>query len=498
MKALACAILRRPARRTMPPAFATAFRATQAFVVVVVLARIAVDILPGMSHPYKADLAPIILFMGPVIYAACIVGATVSPASAIWMLFLVVMDITLLRRGLDRWSSALEVSIIGTLAVYTGRRLEHEMAAHRQATEAEEARQLSETAYRTLFAHSQTAILIAGDDGIVQDANVAALALFAPRELNGQSLSELFGADVGRQLLAAPPDTITLRDLSDAERVLCPIRTAVTIADRRRLVQFVLRDVTEERQGQLRKDRFTSYVLRGEEEQRRQLARELHDEPIQALISVCHHLDVVPHRAALPADTLAALEESRARVEQTVLGLRDLARGLRPSTLDDLGLVASLRNLIDELEERTGIQTQFHYQGGERRFTSEAETGLFRITQEALRNVERHAAAQHVLVELTLGREARLLVRDDGQGFSVCAVLKSGTHAGLGLVGLRERAELLHGRLEIRSSPGRGTTVVVRVPVGEAPNVGAGPLPPQGASLRNVSESSPAQRSSSA
>jgi signal transduction histidine kinase len=453
------------------------FRATQVLVIVVVLARIAIDFLPGAPHPYKADLAPIVLFLGPVLYAACIFGATVSPASAIWLLFLVATDITLLQRGLDRWSSALEVSIIGTLAVYAGRRVERELAAHRQATAAEEARRLSETAYQTLFIHSQTAILIAGDDGIVRDANVVAAALFGSRGVIGQTLTALFGVDVGRQLLASPPNTVVVRDADDIERILTPIRTAITIADQCRLVQFVLRDVTEERKHQRRRDNFTTYVLRGEEEQRRQLAREIHDDSIQALISVCHHLDSVPHRTTLPVGTLTALEQARERVEQTVQGLRDLARGLRPSTLDDLGLVVTLRTLVDELGERTGMQTQLQVHGNECRLATEIEAGLFRITQEALRNVERHASAKRVQVDLTFGPEAEIIVRDDGKGFDVDNAQKGGAHAGLGLVGLRERATLLRGQLEIRSSLGNGTTVIVHVPPVPSNSSPTGPAP---------------------
>jgi signal transduction histidine kinase len=458
----------RPRRLPGPPATRSLerlFRATQVLVVGVVLARIAIDFLPGGPHPYKADLAPIILFVGPVLYAACIFGATVSRASALWLIFLVATDVTLLQRGLDRWSSALEVSIIGTLAVYAGRHLERELAVRRQTTAAEEARQLSETAYRTLFIHSQTAILIAGDDGIVRDANVAAEALFGSRGLIGQAVTVLFGVDMGGQLLASPPDTLIVRDADDAERVIMPICTTITIADQRRLIQCVLRDVTEERTHQRRRDSFTTYVLRGEEEQRRQLAREIHDDSIQTLISVCHHLDSVPHRTTLPAATLTALEQARERVERTVQGLRDLARGLRPSTLDDLGLVVTLRTLVDELEQRTGVQTQLQVHGNECRLATEVEAGLFRITQEALRNVERHASAQHVQVDLTFGAEAKIVVRDDGKGFDVGNTQKGGAHTGLGLLGLRERATLLRGRLEINSTLGHGTAVAVRVPI---------------------------------
>ncbi|HEV7216411.1 MAG TPA: ATP-binding protein, partial [Chloroflexota bacterium] len=189
-----------------------------------------------------------------------------------------------------------------------------------------------------------------------------------------------------------------------------------------------------------------------------------HDEPVQALIAVCRRLDAVPERATLPAAALASLEQTRLLVEGVARELRELARGLRPPSLDDLGLVATLRQLVGAFQERTGVATTFVVRGDERRLAPEAELALFRIAQEALHNVERHAAARRVALALNFDIEVHLRVADDGGGFTPPSTSQSGDRDGLGLLGMQERAAWLGGRLDLRSSPGHGTTVGVALP----------------------------------
>jgi signal transduction histidine kinase len=155
----------------------------------------------------------------------------------------------------------------------------------------------------------------------------------------------------------------------------------------------------------------------------------------------------------------------RSSVEDTVAELRSIARGLRPSVLDDLGLVASINQVVTEATERQGFESSFTIDGTVSRLPQDVELAVFRIAQEAVTNAERHAAARRVDVALEFGDGwLELSVGDDGVGFDPQSEFWGDTQS-LGLPGMSERARLVGGRLRMASKVGRGTTVTVRVPV---------------------------------
>ena len=160
------------------------------------------------------------------------------------------------------------------------------------------------------------------------------------------------------------------------------------------------------------------------------------------------------------------LATMRSSVEDTVAELRSIARGLRPSVLDDLGLVASINQVLTEATEREGFQSLFTVDGTVTRLPPAVELAVFRIAQEAVTNVGRHARASRVDVTLQFGDGwLGLSVTDDGAGFDPESEFWGDTQS-LGLPGMSERARLIGGRLKVTSQAGRGTTVQVRVPVG--------------------------------
>jgi signal transduction histidine kinase len=196
-------------------------------------------------------------------------------------------------------------------------------------------------------------------------------------------------------------------------------------------------------------------VVAAQELERKRLARELHDETGQALTSVLLGLSGL--------EEAQSLDEVRTRVgalkEMTVQTLQDVRRlavELRPSALDDFGLVPALQRLVDGFREQTGLIVEFEARLADR-LPDEVETALYRIVQEALTNVMKHAGARHVSVLVTLKPDAVVaIIEDDGRGF---ASGEEGAH-GLGLLGMRERLALLDGTLTVESSPGLGTTIV--------------------------------------
>jgi signal transduction histidine kinase len=202
-------------------------------------------------------------------------------------------------------------------------------------------------------------------------------------------------------------------------------------------------------------------VVAAQELERRRLSRELHDETAQTLTSVLLGLQAIAE--APEADRVAAeTERLRELVTQALRDVRRLAVELRPKALDDFGLVPALKRLGSGFSEQTGIRVEVESYLDEDRLPSEIETALYRIVQESLTNVVKHARAGSVSVLVTRKSGSVIaVIEDDGRGFDAGA----GRDEGLGLVGMEERVALLDGRLQIESREGAGTTIVAEVPL---------------------------------
>jgi two-component system sensor histidine kinase UhpB len=200
-------------------------------------------------------------------------------------------------------------------------------------------------------------------------------------------------------------------------------------------------------------------ALRAQEEERKRLARDLHDEVNQALTAILLRLQAVSQDA--PPQVAEELAEVRRLVNQAMDELLRLARQLRPTALDDHGLYSAIESQVRRFSSQTGIATDLRTTGEPAELDPDSEIAVFRVAQEALANVARHAGASRVDVELgKLGDGGiELTVRDDGRGFG-----PNGQGDGLGLNGMAERARLVGGELAIDSQPGSGTAVSLRVP----------------------------------
>ena len=200
-------------------------------------------------------------------------------------------------------------------------------------------------------------------------------------------------------------------------------------------------------------------LIEQQERERASLARELHDQLGQSLVAVSLNLAAIKGELS-PAST-ARVPESLQAIKRMIEQVQTLAFELRPSWLDDFGMVGALRLLVERHGERTGARASFAAEPSDARAPADIETACFRIAQEALSNIARHARARHVDVTLTAHDVAlELTVRDDGVGFNV-----KQERTGLGLIGMSERAELVGGRLDVESAPGAGTTLRARFPL---------------------------------
>lgn len=208
-------------------------------------------------------------------------------------------------------------------------------------------------------------------------------------------------------------------------------------------------------------------TISAQEEERKRLARELHDDSAQTLTAVLMTLktaeDALP---AGPHDARSAMDRSRSQLELALREIRKAIVDLRPSALDDLGLAAAARTYATEHLRPYGIEVAFAISGDEQQATGAAATAVFRIVQEAVSNAARHSGARKVRIVLDFGPTAVVTeVRDDGTGFDPAGFHQpQESGRGLGLLGMRERAELFGGDVDIESGPGKGTTVRVRIP----------------------------------
>ena len=213
---------------------------------------------------------------------------------------------------------------------------------------------------------------------------------------------------------------------------------------------------------------YAQQVARAQEDERRRIARDLHDETIQMLIAISRKLEAL---ATLPepSDDAAArhVSEIQVLVGNSLRGLRRFVQALRPPTLDHLGLIVALMSLASSLEETEGIETSVQVAGDVRRLAPECELGVFRIVQEVLNNVRRHSGATQVDVAVAFKADGiQVRVSDDGCGFDAPTRLDGMVSAGkFGLIGMQERARLLGGTLVVESEQGAGTVVTLDVPV---------------------------------
>jgi signal transduction histidine kinase len=224
-------------------------------------------------------------------------------------------------------------------------------------------------------------------------------------------------------------------------------------------------------------ERLSARLVDAQEQERRSLARELHDEVGQALTAIKMEVGVAM-RGSADARVRSSLEEARSIAETTLQSVRDLSQLLHPSMLDDFGLPETLAAYLRNFSKRTGIRTQLTHDGLQNRLPADVEVCIYRIVQEALTNVARHSGAASCSVSVVRrSGQVNLAIEDQGRGLTAAARM-SEPRRGLGLIGMRERAQALAGRFAIENRPEGGTRVSVTLPVPAATEARDQPTPP--------------------
>ena len=229
----------------------------------------------------------------------------------------------------------------------------------------------------------------------------------------------------------------------------------------------ILTDTTEHKQLREDLEFYIRETTIAQEQERKRISRELHDETAQLIANLYNRINVILMNERLTKRTVERLEQLRSEVDVILEGVRRFSHNLRPGLLDQFGLIPSLALLSEEVIAQGILDCSLHIAGHEQRLLSEKEIILFRVTQEALRNTVKHSKATKVVIDISFfDGSVRLEVTDNGQGFEVPGVLSSLARRGkLGLMGIQERIHLVNGNLNICSGKGQGTVITANIPV---------------------------------
>ncbi len=348
----------------------------------------------------------------------------------------------------------------------------------------EEALRQSEERFSKAFHLSPAALSITQlEDGKVLEVNESFLRMsgFTREELIGQSLLELgLWRDPAQRdnlidLLregsrAADLDIKLWRKSGEIRSVLLSI-DLIELSGRK-CVLGSCQDITEQKRAEATLRNYSRLLVEAQETERQHIARELHDQVGQMLTAIKFNLQTLARSKGL-ANQSAVIDQGLELIDTTLQQVRTLSFELRPSLLDNLGLVAALRWYTDEFAHRTGIATkwQSNLPEGKERLGQELETACFRIVQEALTNVVRHAKAAHVFIDLSIvDQQTVLSIKDDGIGIiRPVPQINSPSGIQLGLIGMKERALALGGTVTIDSSPNQGTEIRAYFPAEAKP-----------------------------
>ncbi len=445
----------------------------------------------GRWHPVEHTV--VIFYVIPIMYATLRFSREGGIATSILTGLLTLPDILVWHRHDYVWlEDAIPAVILVTVGIVLASRVVAEAGQRRQAEKARSDFQRLAARYRNLFETATDAVVVFDDDGHALLANPSACALFGRRLLDLLSLdaTALLGAAAASrlaELMRGSPGQLGGRDRMQitlvghdaSERVVDVACAAVGDEGGRPVIQAVLRDVTVQRRREESLRLYAEEVTRAQEQERKRIAQELHDDVAQLLVALCQDLDLMRRAERREPARRPEVSADQVHSKATVIldTVRRFARALRPTLLDDLGLESAIRSLVTDLGQRRAIEARLRVSGVAWTLPDDVAITLFRAVQEALRNVERHANARSVLVDLIFGDVATsVTVSDDGEGFSPPDNLGSLARDGhLGLLGMQERVQLLGGTLELSSTPGAGTRLRVTVPDMPGPRVAGDP-----------------------
>jgi len=356
-----------------------------------------------------------------------------------------------------------------------------EAKSRREKRQAEKDLLKSEVRYRNLFENASDAVIVYDSKGNITMANqaMARFTGYGLDQLLMMSLSQLLAPSSLQYALEMPygnfadsdEDVIQSHELQvvtkdGAERTVQWVTSVIYTEEHATVLQAVLRDITAEKQERENARIYTMLVTRAQEDERKRISRELHDETVQQLCSLGFDIDLlIGQRGRQNKEITAGLHKLRQKLDQVSQGVRRFSQELRPAVLEDFGLLDGIRWLVDDVSSQYGINSSLKIEGKPRRLSPQVELILYRITQEALNNVRRHSQATETAVRFEFAADkVTLTVTDNGRGFKMPETKAGFVQQGnLGILGMYERAFLVNGSCSVQSEVGKGTKVIVEV-----------------------------------
>jgi len=373
-----------------------------------------------------------------------------------------------------------EIELLSAVAAQIGSAFENARLYEKERLTAQRLA-ASERDYREIFENANDAIWVHNLAGDIIVANKATeiLTRYSAEELIQMNVRSFLSDEsytqteqiwcrlIENEPLAQPYEQCLIR--KDGTEAILMLTTNLKTEDGKPAAfQNIARDVTEERRMQKKLHYYISQITKAQEEERKRVARELHDDTSQVLYSLFRQLDnFLRVDKNLVPDDAEFLKELCQQLNDALEGVKRFSQALRPPMLDDLGLLSAVRWLVDDMERWMGIEVRLQVSGANRRLSEDAEMTLFRAIQEALRNVWKHAEASKVEVAIEFSESIiRVSIIDNGKGFEPLEEMSSPSHTGkLGIIGIEERMRLLGGNLKILSEKGKGTSLIAEVPM---------------------------------
>ncbi len=463
------------------------------WLILVVLALITLPhyeetfLLPAFIGQFSASLGlsrhafERVLYLAPIVWAGFIFGWRGSFVTSLAALGCMLPRAILISDyQVDALFETGAVFVVGNVLAISFASLRGEREYRTRLEAAQEELKKSEERYRQLFENAHDAIWIHDLDGNFVTVNRAT------EEMTGYSAEELLKINVKSFLSEESLDLahrIRSRLLSDevveqpyeqrirrrdGSEAFLQLATSL-VFDKGEAVAFqhIARDITEQKRMDENLHFYLQQANRAQEEERKRISHELHDDTVQSLVVLSRQLDALAAGGkGLSDEARQRLEELWQQTDNILQGVRRLSQDLRPAALDRLGLLPAVEWLASNVKEYSGIDTSVNFVGKEHRLPEEVAIALFRVTQEALRNVWRHSGATRAEITVEFeDKKARVTVKDNGKGFEIPDNMGDlAKHGKLGLAGMQERAQYVGGTLTAESAPGKGTTITVEAP----------------------------------
>jgi PAS domain S-box-containing protein len=422
-----------------------------------------------------------VLYLAPIVWAGFLFGwrgAFVTSLVALGCMLPRAVFIS--DYPLDALFETAAVFVIGNVLAISFASLRREREYRTQLEVTQQELRISEERYRQLFENAHDAIWIHDLDGNFVTVNRATEKLtgYGAEELlkiNVRNFLSEESLDLAHQIrqkllnneAVEQPYEQRIRRRDSSEAFLQLATSLVLDKGKPVAFQHVARDITEQKRMNENLRFYLQQATRAQEEERKRISHELHDDTIQALVALSRQLDALATGGkGLPEEARQRLEELWQQTDNILQGVRRLSQDLRPAALDRLGLLPAVEWLASEVTKYSSVVTKVEVIGKEHRLPEEVAIALFRIIQEALRNIWRHSGATGagITVEFT-DKRTKVTITDNGKGFKLPdKVGDLAKHGKLGLAGMQERAQLVGGTLKVQSEPGKGTTITVEAP----------------------------------